>query len=120
MHQALQLSHTFGKELLDHGYHIPVIRSQLTRHLSPLFLDIHDEIVQSFNDLLPRTDDWVKVPVLQAVMQVVSRTSNRVFVGLPVCERLRQDAYARLATNGFTQAETRHTMPFSFSLQLTL
>lgn len=28
---------------------------------------------------------WVKMPALNTVLQVVSRTSNRIFIGLPLC-----------------------------------
>ncbi|EKM50984.1 uncharacterized protein PHACADRAFT_187601 [Phanerochaete carnosa HHB-10118-sp] len=82
---SLQADHTLGREATSNGYHVPVIRTQLTRHLTPFFADIHDEIVQSFADVVPPTEGWAKVPVLKATMRVVSRVSNRVFVGLPYC-----------------------------------
>nr|BAL05092.1 cytochrome P450 [Phanerodontia chrysosporium] len=91
---SLRLDYTFGREAVEHEYHIPVIRTQLTRHLTPLFADIHDEIVQSFTDLVPPSDTWTSVRVVPTVMQVVSRTSNRVFVGLPYC---RDPAFCALA-----------------------
>lgn len=33
--------------------------------------------------LLP---EWIKVPMLPTMMEIVCRTSNRLFVGLPLCE----------------------------------
>lgn len=31
--------------------------------------------------------EWVKVPGLDTIMNVVCRTSNRAFVGAPLCEQ---------------------------------
>jgi hypothetical protein len=30
--------------------------------------------------------EWVAVPAFAKVLQIVSRASNRVFVGAPICE----------------------------------
>lgn len=30
--------------------------------------------------------EWVKVPVYEAILDIVCRSSNRTFVGLPLCE----------------------------------
>lgn len=86
--QTLQLEYAFGKDATHNDYHVHVIRTQLTRSLIPLFPDIYDEIARSFNDLIPPSSEWVKVPVVRTMMQVVSRVSNRIFVGLPLCTSL--------------------------------
>ncbi|KAF9257927.1 cytochrome P450 [Marasmius fiardii PR-910] len=66
-------------------YHIDVIQGALTRNLGNMFSEVYDEIVCAFNDELPLTDDWVKVPTLYKTLDIVCRTSNRLFVGLPLC-----------------------------------
>jgi hypothetical protein len=30
--------------------------------------------------------DWVKVPIVETIQRVICVTSNRVFVGTPLCE----------------------------------
>jgi hypothetical protein len=38
--------------------------------------------------LIPATDifaEWLTVPAFDTMMQIVCRTSNRLFVGLPLC-----------------------------------
>lgn len=30
--------------------------------------------------------EWVAVPAMDSIMQIVARTSNRIFVGLPLCK----------------------------------
>ena len=29
--------------------------------------------------------EWLKVPVLQTLQRVICRTTNRIFVGVPLC-----------------------------------
>jgi len=41
--------------------------------------------VTSFADEIPVTKEWSKVHVIDSVRRIVSRTSNRLFVGLPLC-----------------------------------
>ncbi|KAI0070826.1 cytochrome P450 [Panus rudis PR-1116 ss-1] len=84
--EALQTDYTLGPSIHHNPYHIAIVRSNLTRNLAALFDDVRDEIEDSFTDAIPTTgDDWVAVPALDTIMQVVARTSNRIFVGLPKC-----------------------------------
>lgn len=100
---------TLGHEIFSDPYHIPVIRSALTKNLASRFPDIHDEIVQSFHDALNLEGDgtskfgfnspltalisslwtgWKLVPVNKTLLTIISRVSNRLFVGLPLCEHI--------------------------------
>ncbi|TDL22830.1 cytochrome P450 [Rickenella mellea] len=85
--------YTQGKQLVDNNYHVSVIRTQLTRNLAAVFSDVRDEIVQSFLELIPPTDEWVGYPALDTLTTIVTRTSNRIFVGLPAC---RDPGYIKL------------------------
>jgi len=81
----VQTEYTLGKEAKN-PYTIPVVRSPLTRALPSRFHDLRDEIVASFDSLIPAKEtEWMKVSMLYTIMQIVSRTSNRFFVGLPLC-----------------------------------
>ena len=102
--QRLQLDYTIGAAARN-LYHVPVLRTSLTRNLASLSVDIHDEISQAFNDLIPVTDgkpqvvlycqgthtlshcivEWTPVPAVDTIMKIVARASGRVFVGLPFC-----------------------------------
>ncbi|KAK7695490.1 hypothetical protein QCA50_000126 [Cerrena zonata] len=88
MHEAgkevIQAEYTLDHRLLHNYYHVPLVRSTLTRSLAILFPDIRDEISQAFSTLIPPSDDWVAVPALETVLQIVSRSTNRVIVGLPL------------------------------------
>ncbi|KAJ7208985.1 cytochrome P450 [Mycena pura] len=80
------LSFDEGVSDVREPYHVQVIRGQLTRNLGRCFPEVRDEIVNAFNDVLTMEGtEWKLIKVLPATMQIVSRTSNRIFVGLPLC-----------------------------------
>ncbi|KAJ3489331.1 hypothetical protein NLI96_g2202 [Meripilus lineatus] len=83
--EQLQTLHTFGADAHHNKYHIPIIRSQLTRNLPVLLPDIRDETSAAFDELIPPSQDWTEVVALPTLMQILCRTSNRVFVGLHTC-----------------------------------
>ena len=86
VNDSIQVEYTLGPPIHYDPFHIPIIRSQLTRNLGNLYTDIRDEIVTAFSDELPlKGNDWLEVPALSMIQQVVCRTSNRIFVGLPLC-----------------------------------
>ncbi|KAH9072830.1 cytochrome P450 [Lactarius deliciosus] len=93
--ELLQPEYTLDLLEMDNEYHVDVIRSKLTRNVN--FKDVRDELIRSLDASIPvRGDDWVKVPVLETVIRVVSATTNRVFVGSPLC---RNQDYLNLNSN---------------------
>ncbi|KAL0949751.1 hypothetical protein HGRIS_009789 [Hohenbuehelia grisea] len=98
INEVIQTKYTLGPEMAVEAntYHIRVIRGPLTRSLGARFGDIYDEIATAFSDYVPlKHDEWVAVPTLDAVMKVVCRTTNRLFVDVPVC---RDEDYIELNT----------------------
>ncbi|KAJ7878446.1 cytochrome P450 [Mycena leptocephala] len=95
-----QAKHTMGRAIAEDPYHQQTIRTSLTRNLHTRFPDVRDEIICSFKDVLQlQGSEWTSLPVLPTTMSIVSRVSNRLFVGLPLC---RNEEY--LANN------IRHTI----------
>ncbi|KAJ6470567.1 cytochrome P450 [Mycena vitilis] len=83
VNSVLFLEHTMGHEQFHDPYQIPVIRTPMTRNIGARFPDIRDEVVAAFEDLVPATtDDWISVPATQTVLPILSRVSNRFFIGL--------------------------------------
>ncbi|KAF9468819.1 cytochrome P450 [Collybia nuda] len=82
---VIQTDYTLGPEIHHDPWHVGTVRSPLTRNLGIRFSDIQDEIEVSFADLVPKTREWAQVPALNTIMKIVCRTSNRLFVGLPLC-----------------------------------
>ncbi|KAI6113328.1 cytochrome P450 [Pisolithus croceorrhizus] len=77
--------YTFGMKMNDF-HHLSLSRSHLTRYLSVLYADVRDEIVVSCNELLdPKHNEWKATSAVHIALTIVSRTSNRIVVGLPLC-----------------------------------
>ncbi|TFK66593.1 cytochrome P450 [Pluteus cervinus] len=84
--ETLQMEFTFGKGVKEVPYHTGTIRTPLTRNLANRFPDIQDEIAASFAEHVPaKEDEWLSLPTYDTILQIVVRTSNRLFVGLPLC-----------------------------------
>ncbi|KAG9310086.1 cytochrome P450 [Chiua virens] len=82
----VKLEYTMGSELFHNPYHIEVVRAQLTRSINTRHPEIIDEISAAFEESLGLKDnEWKGVPAINTIQQVVCRTSNRMFVGLPLC-----------------------------------
>ncbi|KIJ21175.1 hypothetical protein PAXINDRAFT_65823 [Paxillus involutus ATCC 200175] len=95
----LNIEYLLGHDVHYNPYHAAIIRSKLTRNLGILYPDIRNEIVTAFKETLDlRGNEWKGVPTFQTVREVVSRTSNRILVGLPLC---RNPDWIDLTT-GFT------------------
>ncbi|KIK81319.1 hypothetical protein PAXRUDRAFT_15297 [Paxillus rubicundulus Ve08.2h10] len=86
VNDILKVEYTLGRGIYHNPYHDAIIRSKLTRNLGILYPSIRDEIVTAFEEILDlQGNEWKSVPAFQTVQKVVCRTSNRVFVGLPLC-----------------------------------
>ncbi|KAF9453726.1 cytochrome P450 [Macrolepiota fuliginosa MF-IS2] len=83
--EVTQNRYTLGRRFDDIPYHVATVRSPLTRNLVSRFDDIRDEIVESFKDYIPLKEGWVTVVAYETLMHIICRTSNRYFVGLPLC-----------------------------------
>ncbi|KAF9233509.1 cytochrome P450 [Melanogaster broomeanus] len=86
LNDILKTEYTLGYAIHHNPYHFSIIRLQLTRNLGILYTDIRDEIVAAFDDTLDlQGNEWKNMPAFDAILKVICRTSNRVFVGLPLC-----------------------------------
>ncbi|KAJ4468686.1 cytochrome P450 [Lentinula edodes] len=94
--ETLQVEYTLSKEVVLHPYHVAIVRTPMTRNIATRFAEVRDEMVSAFADLIPAKDDWVKVPAYKTSFQIVGRTANRFFVGLPLC---RDSDWLDLNTN---------------------
>ncbi|KAJ6500258.1 cytochrome P450 [Mycena vulgaris] len=83
---TLQTDYTMGPEITKNHYHGLAVRGSLTRNLARCFPEVRHEIVHAFDDVLAlESKEWKLLHVLPSIMQIVARTSNRLFVGLPLC-----------------------------------
>jgi len=84
-------------------YITTVVRSKLTRNIAVTFKDVREELVMAMDDLVPIQEhstwksfkergyssyspaEWLKVPIRETMGRVICRTTNRIFVGAPLC-----------------------------------
>ncbi|KAN0100091.1 Cytochrome P450 [Tylopilus felleus] len=86
INDQIHIEHLLGPEVHHNPYHVGVVRLHLTRNLEVLYPELRDEVIASFADVLDLTGhEWKSVPALSTIQNIVCRTSNRVFVGLPLC-----------------------------------
>ncbi|KAL4070778.1 cytochrome P450 [Scleroderma citrinum] len=114
MRDLLQVKYTFGLEAQEHPYHVQVIRDHLKRNLSELFPSVFEEIRLSLNDVIPlqEKNGWVKVGAYSAAMKVTCRTSNRIFVGLPICQSAEfEELQSKFALQVMTRASLMNLFP---------
>ncbi|KAJ7451373.1 cytochrome P450 [Mycena latifolia] len=84
--RGIQSDYTIGPEGKNLHVTTAAIRGALTRNLGRCFPEVRDEIVNAFDDILALDDnEWKEIKVSPSLMQVVARTSNCLFVGLPLC-----------------------------------
>ncbi|KAJ7795185.1 cytochrome P450 [Mycena olivaceomarginata] len=71
--EIVQTDYTMGAALRTNTYHVGVVH-------------VRDEIMCAFEDVLSlKGTEWNGVTAYSAMLDVVCRTSNRLFVGLPLC-----------------------------------
>ncbi|KAF8906747.1 cytochrome P450 [Gymnopilus junonius] len=84
--EIVHTDYTIGPQIRVDPYHIGIIRTPLTENLGARFLDIKDEIIVGFGDhIQTKENEWISISTLDTAMKSVSRTSNRLFVDLPLC-----------------------------------
>jgi len=83
--QDFELTFTAGIDFTENKYLAAAVRAVLTKNLSSLLPTMQDEVATAFMDLIPLTEEWTPILPYNAIAQIVSRTGNRLLVGLPIC-----------------------------------
>ncbi|KAF8467574.1 cytochrome P450 [Russula ochroleuca] len=84
--ELLQPEYTLDALNMDDSFQTDVIRSKLTQNIAVTFKEVREELFMAMDDFIPMSsDEWVKVPILETLQRVICRTTNRIFVGVPLC-----------------------------------
>jgi hypothetical protein len=85
--ESLELEYTFKKNIAVNQYHAIVVKTELTRHIPEKMEDIVDELGAAMEDEIPidSVNDWTPICSFDKTTHIVARVSNRVFIGLPLC-----------------------------------
>ncbi|KAG6811666.1 hypothetical protein H0H92_006379 [Tricholoma furcatifolium] len=80
----LQIPYTMGASVHDDPYHLPILRSKLTRNLNYLITEIMDEAVPAFDAVIGQhcsSGTSYNAKGLASITRVVAQTFNRILVG---------------------------------------
>lgn len=83
--EALKAEHTIKPNIVREHIHVheELIKRDLTRNLDSVMGDITEELELSLNDVLgSHMENWKEITVCESVRKVLTRATNRVFVGL--------------------------------------
>lgn len=85
--ENFQLDYTVvDQDLMHRPLHYPLIVTTLTSQTGNLVPDVIDETdVQFKQEWGTDTSEWKEVPVYGSMHKIISKVTNRVFVGLPTC-----------------------------------
>ncbi|KAJ7756492.1 cytochrome P450 [Mycena maculata] len=97
--ELLQLHYTVGRQFCHEIYHISAIKTSLNQNLTDVLPKMVDEIVRGYADVVaPQLADgseWTPIRALDTFTRIICRSSNRIFVGLPLC---RNEDYCQLVS----------------------
>lgn len=84
--EALQSDWTLlNSNIVKHPIHEHVIRQNMVRNLNDFTDPVVDELRQCLEDYWGNSTEWQEVTIWDSMLKFFSRTSNRMFVGLPLC-----------------------------------
>ena len=86
---AIEGTHTLlSRELVHEPVHKFVIQRDLKHHLAELVPDVQEEISHAVDTIWGLDSESFKMVNLDATIRsIVTRASNRAFVGSPLCEK---------------------------------
>lgn len=111
--ELIRTDHTLYRGLMKDAWHIEAIRKNpqlfgcITETASMLLPEIVDEVKTAWEDntSIVTGDGWTEVNPYEVMVKVISRTTNRVFVGLPLCRNQEYlDSVINFAVNVVTVA----------------
>ncbi|KAJ7269675.1 cytochrome P450 [Mycena rebaudengoi] len=110
--ETMHFEHTLGYEQYADPYQAAVVRKQVTRNIAACFPIMRSEMVAAFEDLVPAaTDEWVSFPAMKTALQIVSRISNRIFIGLECRNQEYIDITTKFAMDFFNDAFVLNLVP---------
>ena len=96
-------SYTKMNLILRSNLHFRMIQTKLTPMLGSLTGPMEEEVNFSLDSHFPRSEEWTTIKPYHTILELVARTSARVFVGLPLC---RTEKWLEISTQ-FTEQGKR-------------
>ncbi|EAU87996.1 cytochrome P450 [Coprinopsis cinerea okayama7 len=113
--EGLQSKYTFGdcNTCAEEPYHVKTAR-EFIRAFPSRFGGVNEEVVECVAAYLPKRSEWTLCPLGKILTPIVARASNRLLVGLPLCQNEDYCALlAGLTTRTFIVANILNMLPES-------
>ncbi|KAI5851430.1 cytochrome P450 [Morchella snyderi] len=81
----ISIDYTMDHSFRTETYHLKVIQVYLTQRLSSILPEIISEVTLAWQENTNIGDEWTEVNIWDVMLKVISRTINRMYVGLPLC-----------------------------------
>lgn len=86
MNDTIQAYYTLGDpEIYVNQFHFNTVRNQLTRKIAQFSEQMAEELEEGLKYHWQEPRDWTTVQIWEFCLKVISRASNRVFVGPALC-----------------------------------
>ncbi|KII83969.1 hypothetical protein PLICRDRAFT_46743 [Plicaturopsis crispa FD-325 SS-3] len=82
--ERLSARHTFSDDLFVHPYHLDIISKRLSQKLTTVIPEVLDEITMAFEENVDIGSDWTPIDNFNVMLKSISRTTSKIFVGLPL------------------------------------
>lgn len=96
-------SYTKMNLILRSNLHFRMIQTKLTPMLGLLTGPMEEEVNFAMNNHFHRSEEWTTIKPYHTILDLVARTSARVFVGLPLC---RTTKWLEISTQFTEQGKT--------------
>jgi hypothetical protein len=81
----IQSSYTSSPLIFGNPYHIKIVSTQITRRLGVVMHDVLDELILAWENDTDIASEWTEINTWDVVSTAILQTTNRMFVGLPLC-----------------------------------
>jgi hypothetical protein len=89
--EQLQLSYTVPAATLSDPGFIKILVKVLTRRSKSAVPDLRDEVEAAYQDVSYGGSEWQSLCLYREILRILTVTTNRMLVGLPICEYRTQD-----------------------------
>ncbi|KAF8541340.1 cytochrome P450, partial [Trichophaea hybrida] len=83
--ERMLTNYLFSEKFASQAHHITIITKNITNRLSSILPEVMSELIMAFEENTDIGPDWTSVNNFNVMLNCVARTTNRIFVGFPLC-----------------------------------
>lgn len=83
--KTIGAKYTFHEDVMSDQWHLEMIRKNVTDKVAKDLSQIANEVVTAWGDNTNIGNEWTEINPWSVMLKIVTRATNRVLVGLPLC-----------------------------------